>query len=89
MSHWALVEFLNLAEQLSEDTILLENLTQANWSMEFSVNSLDGSINRDSGTCSFDNPEFMRSLNCLKTLPKDKTEMHNRYPEILNADNSE
>ena len=89
MSRWTLGEFLDFAENLPEDTMLLENLTQANWSMLFSSDSLAGFIDGDAGTCSFDSPEFVRFLNWLKTLPKDKAEMQKRYPEILNADKSE
>ncbi|MBR4895522.1 MAG: hypothetical protein IKZ41_03770 [Clostridia bacterium] len=89
MNRWTLGEFLDFAENLPEDTMLLENLTQGNWSMLFSTDSLAGFIDRGAGTCSFDSPEFVRFLNWLKTLPKDKAEALKRYPEIMNADKSE
>ena len=89
VGRWTLEDFLDFAESLPEDTMLLENLTQGNWSMLFSSDSLGGFIDRGAGTCSFDSPEFVRFLNWLKTLPKDRAEMQKRYPEIMNADQSE
>nr|MBQ4320179.1 hypothetical protein [Clostridia bacterium] len=67
---WTLSEFIEFAESLDEDVLLMEGLTRDSASRTLlGANGYGMFIDRGTNKCDFENPEFIRYLNFLKTLP--------------------
>ena len=87
---WTVEEFLDLAESLPDDVMLMDNLTQDTLKgLILKPVSFGEFFDQAAGKCSFDSPEFIRLLNFWKTLPKDAAELNKRYPEITGVSRSE
>ncbi len=69
--YWTLTEFLDFAESLPTDTELLHGLKRDS-NVLLNAGGYEQFIDRESGTCSFDSPGFIRFLNFVRSLPTEE-----------------
>jgi len=68
---WTLREFIDFAESLPEDVLLMENLTQGTAPHRLmGANGYGMFIDTENNTCNFESEDFIAYLNFLKTLPE-------------------
>lgn len=71
-------DFIDLAESLGEGHVLLQTYTRGitsfNWLLGWYGNGYRAFIDRETGTASFDSPEFLRVLEYLAALPTEEEE---------------
>ncbi len=78
---WSLEEFLDFAEALPPDIVLIERLTQESAADTILGNyGLGAFFDEAEGVCSFDDPVFLRWLRFLASIPKDENELKKRSP---------
>ncbi|MCR5681987.1 MAG: extracellular solute-binding protein [Clostridiales bacterium] len=91
-SGWTLDDFLDLAESLPEDIVLIPSLSQQIASeIIFGVYGFSAFLDRSAGTCSFDSPTFVRYLNFLRSLPAtwDELRAQSPYDDLPSAEKYE
>ena len=78
---WTLGEFLDFAESLPEDVVLMENLTRESASRKLlGAEGYASFIDMENGTCSFDDEVFTRYLMFLASLPtQEEYRAHSPY----------
>ncbi len=87
---WTLSEFLDYAENLPADTLLMENLIGKNFlSRILPRDGMKQFFDPSRGVCDFENPDFIRLLEYCRTLPADESELARRYPEVASASRQE
>ena len=94
LSAWTMSDMLDLAESLPEDTALTAGLYWGGLGT-LHIRDLLGPegwgayLDWESGTCSFDSPEFVRFLTFLRSLPKDIEDFRRNAPDgkLDNNDN--
>jgi len=73
---WTLAELLDYIEGLPRDMILMQGLTKQNAASKLlGQNGYGAFFDREKGTCSFDDPLYLRWLDFLLSLPKDEAEL--------------
>ncbi|MCR5681316.1 MAG: hypothetical protein K6G29_02595 [Clostridiales bacterium] len=84
---WMLAEFLDFAENLPEDVVLMENLTRENAPYELlGAEGYAAFIDWDGSTCHFDDGVFARYLYFLAALPTvQEYRTHSPY-DLVNLD---
>ena len=86
---WTLTELLDYAESLPEDVTFEPYLTQERArELLLGRDAFRPFYDRESASCSFDSPEFIRLLGFLAGLPKDRQELL-RVSEFDRADPAE
>ncbi|MBR5681609.1 MAG: hypothetical protein IKX19_13255, partial [Clostridia bacterium] len=86
---WTLTELLDYAESLPEEVTFEPNLTEERAeALLLGRDGLRAFYDRESAACSFDSPEFIRLLDFLAGLPKDRQELL-RLSEFDRVDFSE
>lgn len=78
---WTLGEFLDFAESLPEDVVLMENLTRESAPRKlFGAEGYAAFIDMENGICSFDDGVFARYLRFLASLPtREEYRTHSPY----------
>lgn len=71
ITQWTLTGLLDFAEKLPAGTSLMDGLSQSN-AIEglLGINAFASFVNPDAGTCSFDDGDFARLLELIRSLPK-------------------
>ena len=73
---WTLTELLDYAESLPQDVTFVSNLTQERASqLLLGRDAIRPFYDRENASCSFDSPVFIRLLDFLSGLPKDRQEL--------------
>ena len=78
---WTLAEFLDFAESLPEDVVLMENLTRESAPQKLlGAEGYASFIDMENGICSFDDGVFARYLRFLASLPtREEYRTHSPY----------
>ncbi len=89
---WTLGEFLDFADALPPDIVLIGGLTQEKaMSLRYGILGnfgLDAFFDEAAGKCAFDDPLFVRWLKFVSSLPKDESELKKRSPFDAEKDSS-
>ncbi len=85
ITQWTLTGLLDFAEKLPDGISLMDGLSQSN-AVErlLGVNAFAAFVDLDAGTCSFDDGDFARLLELIRSLPKSAN-MDERSEETIDA----